>query len=274
MNSMSFIAPYVHSSMVGINQPKELTKLVPMQKVIIVDDEAPARSLLKEYLSHYPDLVIIGEANNGVDGIKLVHEFKPDILFLDIQMPGMTGLEVLRHLKESPKVIFSTAYDQYAVDAFELNAVDYLLKPYTRERFNRAIERLISQHRHPLDSLHTLAESLLKQEKQIYPTRILVSSGQKLIAIPTSSIIWINADGDYSNLVTEKHSHLSNYGIGQLEEKLDPELFIRVHRSSIINISKVHEIFKYPASYDIRMINGDVVRVSRSYLDKIRNITF
>ncbi|PHN03153.1 LytR/AlgR family response regulator transcription factor [Flavilitoribacter nigricans] len=245
-----------------------------MQKVIIIDDEAPARSLLREYLSHYPELVIIGEANNGVDGIKLVHEFKPDIVFLDIEMPGMTGLEVLRHLKESPKVIFSTAYDQYAVNAFELNAVDYLLKPYTRERFNRAVERLEVRQRQPLDSLHALAESLLKQERQIYPARILVSSGQKLIAIPTASIIWINADGDYSNMVTDKQTYLSNFGIGQLEEKLDPELFIRVHRSSMINISKVQEIFKYPASYDIRMINGDVVRVSRSYLDKIRDITF
>lgn len=245
-----------------------------MYKVILIDDEAPARSLLKEYLSHYPEMVIIGEANNGVDGIRLVHEFKPDIVFLDIEMPGMNGLEVLRHLKENPRVIFSTAYDQYAVNAFELNAVDYLLKPFTRERFNRAIERLLSQQQQPLDSLHHLAESLLKKEKQVYPTRILVSSGQKLVAIPTDSIIWINADGDYSNMVTKKHTYLSNYGIGQLEEKLDPGSFIRVHRSSIINISKVQEIFKYPAAYDIRMINGDVVRVSRSYLEKIRDITF
>lgn len=258
-----------------------------MQKVIIIDDEAPARSLLKEYLNHYSELIIVGEANNGVDGIKLVHEFKPDILFLDIQMPGMNGLEVLRHLQESPKVIFSTAYDQYAVNAFELNAVDYLLKPYTRERFNSAVQRVLSQHQQPLGSLHALAESLLsraeaalsgesllKQDRQVYPSRILVSSGQKLVAIPTEDIIWINADGDYSNLVTPKQSYLSNYGIGQLEEKLNPEIFIRVHRSSIINITKVQEIFKYPAAYDIRMINGDVVRVSRSYLDKIRDITF
>lgn len=245
-----------------------------MYKVILIDDEAPARSLLKEYLSHYPEMVVIGEANNGVDGIRLVHEFKPDIVFLDIEMPGMNGLEVLRHLQENPRVIFSTAYDQYAVNAFELNAVDYLLKPYTRERFNRAVERLLAQQQQPLDNLHHLAESLLKKEQQVYPRRILVSSGQKLVAIPTDSIIWINADGDYSNMVTKKNTYLSNYGIGQLEEKLDPGLFMRVHRSSIINISKVQEIFKYPAAYDIRMINGDVVRVSRSYLEKIRDITF
>lgn len=245
-----------------------------MQKVIIVDDEAPARSLLKEYLSHFPDLIVVGEANNGVDGIRLVHEFKPEILFLDIQMPGMTGLEVLRYLKETPKVIFSTAYDQYAVNAFELNAVDYLLKPYTRDRFNRAVERVLEQQQQPLDNLHEIADRLLKQERIAYPSRILVSSGQKLIAIPVEKIIWINADGDYSNMVTEKHTYLSNYGIGQLEEKLDPRLFLRVHRSSMINIGMVQEIFKYPAAYDVRMVNGDVVRVSRSYLDKIRDITF
>lgn len=242
--------------------------------MILIDDEAPARSLLKEYLSQYPEMVIVGEANNGVDGIRLVHEFKPDIVFLDIEMPGMNGLEVLQHLKENPRVIFSTAYDQYAVSAFELNAVDYLLKPYTRERFKRAVERLQQQHHQSLDSLHTLAESLMKKERQNYPSRILVSSGQKLVAIPTETIIWVNADGDYSNMITHQQTYLSNYGIGQLEEKLDPELFMRVHRSSIINISKVQEIFKYPAAYDIRMINGDVVRVSRSYLDKIRDITF
>lgn len=172
------------------------------------------------------------------------------------------------------KVNFSTAYDQYAVNAFELNAVDYLLKPYTRERFDRAIQRILDQSHRPLEQLHALAENLMKKGQPDYPNRILVSSGQKLIAIATESIIWINADGDYSQMITEQQSYLSNYGIGQLEEKLDPKLFLRVHRSSIINISKVKELFKYPAAYDIRMVNGDVVRVSRSYLEKIRNLTF
>jgi two-component system LytT family response regulator len=245
-----------------------------LQKVLIVDDEAPARSLLKEYLSRYPKLIVVGEANNGVDAIKLVREFQPDLLFLDIQMPGMTGLEVIQHLPGSPKIIFATAYDQYAVDAFELNAVDYLLKPYTRDRFDRAIQRIMDKEQPALDELSRLAEQILKRERPSFPSRIMVQSGQKLVSLPVDDIVWINAEGDYSNLITTQQTFLSNYGIGQLEEKLDPAIFLRVHRSSMINIQMIKEVFKYPAAYDVRMINGDVVRVSRSYLDKIREIIF
>ncbi len=247
-----------------------------MKKIAIIDDEAPARSLLKEYLEDYPSLVIVGEANNGVDAIKLINEFQPEIVFLDIQMPGMTGFDVLQHLEEMPQIIFSTAYDQYALEAFEVNAVDYLLKPYTKDRFAKAVNKVLGSGEEHLQNLKALAESLLAENNSNtnYPSKILVSSKNKLVAINTADIIWIEAEKDYSRLITEKQSYLSNYGIGQVAEKLDPENFIRVHRSSIINIHFIQEIFKYPSSYDVKMKNGDVVRVSRSYLDNIRKLTF
>jgi two-component system LytT family response regulator len=247
-----------------------------MKKVIIVDDEAPARSLLKGYLSDYPSLVIVGEANNGVDAVRIIKEFRPEIVFLDIQMPGMTGFDVLKKLDEVPQIIFSTAYDQYALDAFEVNAVDYLLKPYTKERFGKAIDKVLKSGEENLSNLKAFAETLLNEANTTsnYPSKILVQSKNKLITLNTKDIIWIEADKDYSKMITEEKSYLSNYGIGQIAEKLDPETFIRVHRSSIINIHFIQEIFKYPSSYDVKMTNGDVVRVSRSYLDTIRKLTF
>ncbi|MEL6592399.1 MAG: LytTR family DNA-binding domain-containing protein, partial [Bacteroidota bacterium] len=183
--------------------------------------------------------------------------------------------EVLAQLQELPQIIFSTAYDKYALEAFEHNAVDYLLKPYTRSRFAKAIERVRKNGGHNLDQIKALTENLLQQQNQSsYPIKILVQSGQKLVSINTADIIWISAEKDYATLVTEKQKYLSNYGIGQLEEKLNPLLFKRVHRSSMINVNYIQEIFKYAAAYDVRMTNGDIVKVSRSYLEVIRDLTF
>ncbi|GAB5553469.1 MAG: LytTR family DNA-binding domain-containing protein [Saprospiraceae bacterium] len=240
-----------------------------MKKVVIVDDESAGRKLIKEYLKDYPDLIMLGEANNGVDAIKVINEFKPDLLFLDVQMPGLTGFEVLPHLQEIPQIIFSTAYDQYALKAFEVHAVDYLLKPYTKERFAQAIARLEG----PGNNVNPLAESLI-MEKQTYPKRILVQSGKKLVTVDTQDIIWIEADGDYSKLITSTQNYLSNYGISKLESKLNPDNFIRVHRSAMVNIHCVESLDKYASSYDLVMKNKDVVRVSRGYMENIKNLIF
>lgn len=241
-----------------------------MRKVIIVDDESAGRQLIKEYLEDYKDLILLGEANNGVDAVKLINEFKPDLVFLDIQMPGMTGFDVLTHLEELPQIIFSTAYDQYALKAFEVHAIDYLLKPYTKERFNASIEKL-------RDNLYNkarpLTESLLMETSQ-YPKRILVQSQNKLVTLSLEDVIRIEAYGDYSKIVVNDQTFLSNYGISTLEEKLNNEVFIRVHRSSIINLNKVKELNKYTKSYDVTMLNDDVVRVSRGYMDNIKKLMF
>ena len=238
-----------------------------MKKVILVDDEKAGRKLIREYLEEYPDLVVLAEINNGVDAVKEINRFKPDLVFLDIQMPGMTGFEVLTHLEEIPKIIFSTAYDKYALQAFEVHAVDYLLKPYTRERFAMAINKLKEDNK-PVEAL---AESLLMGSKS-YPERVLVQHNKKLITVAVEDIQWIEAYGDYSKLHVGKEAYLSNYGISSLEEKLDSKQFVRVHRSSLINLNAVKELHKYGKSYDVTMQNGEVVRVSRGYMENIKKL--
>lgn len=242
-----------------------------MKKVIIVDDEAPARSLIKEYLTDFQDLIIVGECNNGVDALRLIEEFSPDLVFLDVQMPGMTGFEVLERLEQVPQIIFSTAYDKYALEAFEVNAVDYLLKPYTRERFSRALAKLQDKENPLLEQIQRLAENL-KQEPvdTSFTGKLFVQTGNKLQAIDSKDIIWLQAEKDYTWLITAKKRYLSTYGMGQLEQKLDKSSFLRVHRSSIINLNYIREIEKHISSYDIIMENKDVVRVSRSYMEDIK----
>ena len=242
-----------------------------MQKIIIADDEAAGRMLIKQYLEDFPSLIIVGEVNNGVDAVKSINEFKPDIVFLDVQMPGLTGFEVLKHLEEIPQIIFSTAYDKYALQAFEVHAIDYLLKPYTRERFKAAIQKLRTDEKQQ-PNIQPLAESLINSAQ--YPEKILIQINQRLITVSLSDVLWIDAEGDYSKLITSKGNYLSNYGISHLENKLNPQHFIRVHRSSIINLAFVKEIQKQISSYDVIMQNNDVVRVSRGYMENIKRITY
>jgi len=143
-----------------------------MKKVIIIDDESSGRKLITEYLAFYPELVLIAEANNGVDAVRLINEYKPDLIFLDIQMLAMNGFEVLPHIEEIPQIIFATAYDKFALQAFEVHAVDYLLKPYTLERFKQAVDRIISA---PSGNFKPFAEKLLMEQAK-YPARILVEA--------------------------------------------------------------------------------------------------
>lgn len=245
-----------------------------MQKIIIIDDEAAGRQLIREYLEDFPDMIVVGEANNGVDAIRLIREFKPDLIFLDIQMPGLSGFDVLTRLEETPLVIFSTAYDKYALKAFEVHALDYLLKPYTRERFSVAVKKALNSLQNNLNSVQALTESLLTPNENSYPEKILVQIGAKLITVDLAEVIWIDAEGDYSKLITAKQGYLSNYGLGALEKKLNPRRFIRVHRSAIINLAFVQEIQKQVSSYDVLLKNGDVVRVSRGYMENIRRLTY
>lgn len=241
-----------------------------MKKVILVDDEEPARKLIKEFLKPYKDLIIIEECNNGVDAVKSINTFKPDLVFLDIQMPGFTGFEVLQRLEEMPQIIFSTAYDQFACKAFEVHAVGYLLKPFKQERFDEAIQKIINIDKSYLSQLQNFVTGLNEQET--YLTNILVSVRNKLINIPVNKIIYIKADGNYAQLVLQKDSYLTSYGLSKLEKKLNNQQFIRVHRSTVININAIKEAYSYPSSYELVMVNGNMVKVSRSYLDNIRKL--
>ncbi len=239
-----------------------------MKKVIIIDDEKSGRALIKEYLDNHQDLILMGEANNGVDAIKIINEFKPDLVFMDIQMPGLSGFDVLEHLEELPTIIFSTAYDKYALQAFEVHAVDYLLKPYTRERFDKAIAKVkdtTAQQIAPLAEQHMMS-------KADYPERIIVEKGTKYVTLATKDIYFIEAYGDYSKIFDKAETYISNRGISVLEERLNPKQFLRIHRSTIVSIPAIKEVSKYGKSYMLVLKNMQKVKVSRTYADKIKEL--
>lgn len=239
------------------------------KKVLLADDERPARNLLKEYLSDYPQLQLIGECRNGIEAVSLINVLQPDIVFLDIQMPAKTGFEVLQELEYIPLIIFSTAYDKYALQAFEVNAVDYLLKPYTRERFRLAIERALSDSKQAMQNIQLLSETL---QQKMFPERILVEQGNRLISLAVADIQWIEAEGDYSKIHTAEHSYLSNRGISALEQKLDPRKFQRIHRSYLVALGSIKEVFKEPTGPQVVLLNGTTLKVSRSYVEALRKL--
>lgn len=238
-------------------------------KVVVADDEAPARKLLKEYLAHFDNLQLIAECKNGVEAVSIVNVLQPDLLFLDVQMPAKTGFEVLQELEYVPKIIFSTAYDQYALQAFEVNAVDYLLKPYTRSRFEQAVQKALSSNGH--SAVQQLTDYLPQAR---YPERILVELGNRLVSIAVADIDWLEADGDYTKLHTAAQTYLSTKGITELEKKLNPQWFQRVHRSAIIALSAIKEVFREPTGPQIVLKNGTVLKVSRSYTEAIRKLIY
>lgn len=246
-----------------------------LQKIAIIEDEAPARRLLREYLSHYPEMVVVGEALNGVDALRLIEEHQPEIIFLDVQMPGLTGLEVLARLEELPLVVFSTAYDQYALEAFEFHAVDYLLKPYTRKRFDDSIQKLLTRLGEPQDGVGQLAQQLREEHSPTsYPDRIMVPKGNRYRALPIDEIQIVRAEGDYSSIITEDTRYLSQYGLGEMERRLSPDIFLRIHRSTIVNRANIKEVYREGHGFDLVMDNGEVVRASRSYADRVKELLF
>jgi two-component system LytT family response regulator len=239
--------------------------------VVLVDDETPARQLLKEYINAYPQLRLAAECRNGIEAISIINVLQPDLVFLDIQMPGKTGFEVLQEIEHLPQIIFATAYDQYALDAFNANALDYLLKPFTRERFDKAVKKILERDSGVMQNLLALAESL---NNRSYPERILVEQGSKWITLPVADILWIQAEGDYTKIHTAKQSFLSTKGIGELETKLNPQQFQRVHRSAIIALGAIREIHREPSGPQVVLNNGTLIKVSRSYTDSLRKLLY
>ena len=210
-------------------------------QTIIVDDEEPARLLLREYLTKRDDINIAAECSNGFDAVKALTELKPDLAILDIQMPKLNGFEVLELVENPPAVIFATAYDQYAVKAFELHAVDYLLKPFSKERLDEALDHVAKQLKTkkplPIEALAAAAGM-----KPAILERVLVKDGSKVHVIPANKIDYIEAEDDYVAIKAEGKSHLKQQRMAELEKMLDPAKFIRVHRSSIINLERIARI--------------------------------
>ena len=235
-----------------------------MMRTIIVDDEAPARLKVKQYLKDNPDIEIVGEADNGADAVKEINKKKPDLVILDIQMPEMDGFDVLNALADRPLIIFATAYDQYAIKAFEVNSVDYLLKPFSKNRLKEALERAKSYVKKDFE---TKIEDLLKvveKEKQ-YLTRISVRKGKRIIVLDVQDIVWIGAEETLNFVYTKENQYLINSTLAELEEKLDPTLFFRIHRSSMINLNYISEIVPWFAGqYKIVMKNKEKTELTLS----------
>jgi len=238
---------------------------------IIIDDEQLARELLREYIEKTPGLTIVGEATKGKDAVEIVDKLKPDLIFLDVQMPGMTGFDVLDEIEHDPFVIFTTAYDQYAIKAFEKNAVDYLLKPIDEERFKQAIERAITRMSTEQNNVGELLRSMKTENRTSYDSHIFVQKSEKLLNLAVEEIMFLEASGDYTILTTKNDQFVSSSGIGKLEEILNPEIFIRVHRSTIININYLKEIEKhFNGGMMVKMLTGKTFPVSRTYAKIIR----
>lgn len=234
-------------------------------RAIIVEDEEPARILISRFLSEFQNIEILGEFEDGFKGVKAINELKPDLVILDIQMPRLTGFEVMELAEHKPLVVFSTAYDQYAIKAFEINAVDYLLKPYNKERFSSAITKAIEKIKSGSSSSVIEKIEKISEEKNELLNRIAVKSGSKINVIPAEEIRYLEAEGDYVMIHTREGKHLKEKTMKYFESHLDPQVFIRIHRSFIVNIKEISRLENYDKENHVAILkSNDKLKVSAS----------
>jgi two-component system LytT family response regulator len=243
-------------------------------RAIVVDDEPLARERLRTFLANEPGVTVIGECQNGDEAIIAVRRDHPDLLFLDVQMPGMNGFEVLQKLNGSAPhaVIFTTAHDQYAVQAFEVHAVDYLLKPFDRERLRLALERARTRAAAKPDDLQSKLAAMLEDLKAgaRQPERIPVKSNGKVTFVRIPEIDWIASADNYVELHVGNHSHLIRETMNSIATRLPTEQFVRVSRTSIVNLARVKELQPlFHGEYTITLTTGARVTLSRSYRDQL-----
>lgn len=245
-----------------------------MIKVLVIEDEAPARDLLKAFISRNSQLELIGEAQDGFQGVKAINELKPDLIFLDIQMPKLTGFEMLELIEHKPVIVFCTAYDEYALKAFEHNTADYLLKPFPYERFQQAIEKAIkkvnSGENHE-EAYQTIAMQASNPGK--YLDRIVIRSGGAIHVVTAQELDCIEAEDDYVMVYGAKGSYLKQQTLKYYEEKLDPSVFLRVHRSAIVKIDSVARIEPYSKDAFIAILkSGKKLPVSKAGYARLKNV--
>ena len=239
--------------------------------VLVVDDEDLARLILRELVQTHPEITIAAECANGFEAVKAVAEHKPDLIFLDVQMPKLSGFDVLELIGTETAVIFVTAYDQYAMRAFEVHAVDYLLKPIGRERFDAALERAKSRMGEKLPPASELAAAA-RPPKQ-FLERIVVRDGTRVTLIPVRKLDYAEAQDDYVALASEGKKHLKQQTIASLDACLDPEQFVRVHRSYIVNFEKVVRIEPYGKGSRLAILaDGTRLPVSKSGYARLKTL--
>jgi len=243
-------------------------------KTLVVDDEPLARRRIQSLLKADPEVSVIGAFGNGREAAQAIRELKPDLVFLDVQMPEMDGFAVLADLADTPMptVLFVTAFDQYAIRAFEAHALDYLLKPVKRARFFEALQHAKEQVR--LRQENHYEQRLLELMKQVTPTRtrLVLRSGGKLIFVDPEEIEWVEAAANYVRLHTRTEVHTVREKISAIEQELNPETFLRVHRSIIVNLDRVKEVIPCGSGeYVILMKNGRELSFGRSYRDRLEH---
>lgn len=241
-------------------------------KVIIIDDEPLARSVVKEYLQKHPQLQLMQECGDGFEGLKAIQQHQPDLVFLDIQMPKITGFEMLELIEQPPSVIFTTAFDEFAIKAFEAHAVDYLLKPFNQERFDKAILKWKEQQSAtPEKNTQELLESASLSPSQ--SQRIVVKNGSKIKIIPAHDVFYLEAADDYVKIHTPEGYFLKNKTMNHFEQVLDKEQFVRSHRSYIVNVQQITRIDPYEKDNHVAVLrSGAKVPVSRSGYGKLKDV--
>ncbi len=246
--------------------------------VILVDDEPGARELMRSYLENDHEIEIKAECSTGHQAIEAITKHQPDIVFLDIQMPTMTGFEVLNKLSDPyPIIIFATAYDNFAIKAFEVNALDYLLKPFDKKRFLESLDRArktVLKEGQKIDSEQiSMLLSHLDQTKNSYKEKLIARQKNKSVFIKVSDIEYIEGYDNYTRLHVESGAKLSNYKLKDLELLLDPDVFIRVHKSYLVNVNKINALEPFThGEYILYMENGKEIKLSRTYKDQLQRI--
>ncbi len=240
-------------------------------KAIIIDDEKLARDLIRNYLQQFDSIQIIDECENGFEGIKSINENSPDLIFLDIQMPKLNGFEMLELIEENYNIIFTTAYDQYALKAFDVNAIDYLLKPFSRDRFKEAVNKVIEKINNSSEpSTQSQLPELISTEEKL--KRIVVKKNNKIVILPVDKIKYLEAQDDYVNIVTQEGSFLKQNRMKYYEEHL-PNSFIRIHRSYIANLNEIKEIALLEKdSHIVILKSGERLSVSKSGYKLLKEI--
>lgn len=241
-------------------------------KVIIIDDEPLARSIVNEYLQKHPELELMQECTDGFEGLKAIQQHQPDLIFLDIQMPKINGFEMLELIEQPPAVIFTTAFDEYAIKAFEAHAIDYLLKPFSQDRFDKALQKWKDQkNSSPKESTKELLESASLSPSQNH--RIVIKDGSKIKIIPIQDVFYLEAADDYVKIHTKEGYFLKNKTMNHFEQALDKQHFVRSHRSYIVNIQQITRIDPYEKDNHIAVLRtGAKVPVSRSGYGKLKAV--
>ncbi len=244
-----------------------------MRKIILIDDEPLARLVVLEYLQTFPQLQVVQECNDGFEGVKAIQQHQPDLIFLDIQMPKINGFEMLELLEQPPAVIFATAYDEYAIKAFEAHAVDYLLKPFSKDRFDKAVNKWLDQQSNVAAANNT--QNLLEAVSQnpVQNNRIVVKNGNKIKIIPVNEVLYLEAADDYVKVHTADGYFLKSKTMAHFENVLDTAVFCRCHRSYLVNTQYITRIEPYEKDGHLAILkNGAKVAVSRGGYGKLREV--